>query len=300
MIKIGFSSLACPGWDLETIVTNAATMGFDGVELRGIRGELHLPLVPELAGNPDRVRRLFQDKNVELVCLGTSVALDSKDPRELARRKATITEFVELAAKLGCPYVRLFVGEVQRRDHHRAALSRIAEALASLATFASRFHVTLLVENGGDFLSSEDLWFLIDVVEHPAVRACWNQCHAMGVGERPTISVPRLGKKIGLVHLCDATFDDQGVLLEYKPLGEGQAEVSRQIELLRGIIYDRYLMFEWPKLWVDSLPTPDAALPAAVKFIRQRIEDRQPVLSAYKGDKHAPKMAPHVPTPGHH
>ena len=46
MMKLGFSSLVCPGWSLESIVTNAAAMGFDGVELRGIRGELELPLVP--------------------------------------------------------------------------------------------------------------------------------------------------------------------------------------------------------------------------------------------------------------
>ena len=169
----------------------------------------------------------------------------------------------------------------------------------SLVPVASRFHVTLLVENGGDFPSSRDLWFLIDAVSHPAVLCCWNQLSAMSGGERPTNSIPRLGNKIGLVHLCDATFDEQGVLLEYKPLGEGNAEIARQIELLRGIIYDRYLMFEWPKLWVDTLPAPDAALPAAVKFLRERVEDRQPVLSAYKGDKQAPKMAPHVPRTNH-
>ena len=32
--------------------------------------------------------------------------------RELARDKATITEFVELAARLGCPNVRIFMGDI--------------------------------------------------------------------------------------------------------------------------------------------------------------------------------------------
>ena len=31
MMKIGFSSQACPDWDLETIVAKASAMGFDGV-----------------------------------------------------------------------------------------------------------------------------------------------------------------------------------------------------------------------------------------------------------------------------
>jgi hypothetical protein len=81
------------------------------------------------------------------------------------------------------------------------------------------------------------------------------------------------------------------VLLDYKPLGEGDAEVARQIELLRGLLYDRYVVFEWPKMWVESLPPPESILPSVAKFLRERIEEQQPILTAYKGDKNAPKLA---------
>ena len=291
MMKLGFSSMVCPGWDLDTLVTRASELGFDGVELRGLRGELHLPLVPELAGRPERVRDLLSEKNVELVCLGASATLDSKNGRALAAAKGELTEFVELAGRLGCPFVRVYVGEIQRFDHHRAALARIAEAFISLVPFAVQHNVTLLVENGGDFASSRDLWFIVDAVGHPAVRCCWNQCHGLTIGERGTKSIPRLGNKIGMVHVCDAAFDDQGVLLEYRPLGQGDAEISRQIDLLKGVLFDRYLMFEWPKLWQPTLPSPDAVLPDVVAFLRARLDDKQPVLTAYKNDKNAPKFA---------
>jgi sugar phosphate isomerase/epimerase len=292
MMKIGFSTAVCPGWDLETVVAQAAAMGFDGVELRGLRGELHLPLLPELAAHPRGVRESFEKNKVELVCLGSSVKLDSKAAAEVARQKAVLTEFLELAERLGCPLVRLFVGEVQRRDDPRLALARIAEALSSMAPVAARHGVTLLVENGGDFPGSADLWYLIDAVNHFAVRACWNQCHAMTLRERPTNSIPRLGHKIGLVHLCDADFDGQGVLLDYRPLGQGHVEVARQIELLRGLIFERYLVFEWPKLWVDSLPAPESVLPGVAAFLKERLAEKQPILSAYKGDKNAPRLSP--------
>jgi sugar phosphate isomerase/epimerase len=289
-MKIGFSSLVCPGWDLQTMVSNASSMGFDGIELRGLRGELDLPRAPDLAAEPEQVKRLLQEQNVELVCLGTSATLDSHSRGEVARQKAAITDCIELASKLGCPYVRIGAGKVQRWDHQRAALTRIADALASMIPVASRYEVTLLVENGGDFPRSDSLWYLIDAVGHPAVRACWNQCHAMTAGERPTISIPRLGGKIGLVHVCDADFDARGMLLQYKPPGQGQINVVRQIELLKGMVYDRYLVFEWPKLWVESLPEPEAALPEVVKFLRECVEAKQAVLSAYKGDKRPPKF----------
>ena len=291
MIKTGFSSAVCPAWDLETIVSQASSMGYDGVELRGVRGALHLPLVPELAADPDGAAELFRSNNVELLCLGTSVTLDSKNRKEVAKQKGILTEFIELASRLGCPLVRLYSGEVQRFDNHRATLSRVSEALISLAPLASRYGVSLVVENCGDLAGSVDLWFLIDAADHPAVRCCWNQCNALTLGERPTLSIPRLGASIGLVHLCDADYDDHGVLLGYRTMGEGGAEVAKQIELLKGLAYDGHVVFDWPKLWVDSLPVPEQSLPAAIAYLRERIDEQQTVLSAYKGDKRAPNLA---------
>jgi len=291
-MKIAFSSLVCPGWDLATIVDQAANLGYHGVELRGLRGEFHLPLVPELAADPEGTRRLFEEKDVELLCLGASATLDSRKPREVAEQKAVLEEFIELADRLGCPYVRIFPGEVQRWDNRRLAIGRIAKALVSMVPVVSRYNVTLLVENGGDYPGSDDLWFLVDAAGHPAIACCWNQCNGRLTRERPTNSLPRLGRKIGFVHICDATFDDQNVLLDYKPLGEGDLEVARQVEILRGLAYNGYLVFEWPKMWIDSLPEPEAVLPSVAAFLKGRIEAKQDVLSAYKGDKKAPKLAP--------
>jgi len=291
-MKIAYSSLAAPGWNLETLVGKAAEYGYGGLELRGLGGELHLPLCPELTRDTKGVRNLFSQQNVELICLGSSATLTPKKTRELGRQKAIVTEFIELAASLACPNVRLFVGDVQRWDTRQAALSRATRALISLAPLAARHGVTLLVENGGDFSGSADLWFLADAVSHPSVRVCWSQCHAVSLKERPTNSIPRLGSTIGMVHVCDATFDAQGVLLDHVPLGEGGAEIARQIQLLKGLIYRGYVTFEWPKMWWENLAGPETILPRAAEFLRARIDETQDVLTAYKNDKYAPRLAP--------
>jgi sugar phosphate isomerase/epimerase len=247
--------------------------------------------VPDLAGDPDALRELLAEHKVQLVCLGSSVTLDSKKQSQRARQKATLIEFIELAEKIGCPNVRMFAGETQSWDNRRAALTRIAEALISLAPTLSRHGVTLLVENGGDLRDSEAIWYLIDAVSHPRVKCCWNQCSAKQIRERPTNSIPRLGNKIGLVHLTDAVLDEDGTLLEYRPLGQGDVEIARQMDLLTGIVYDRFVIVEWPRLWVPSLAPAEEILPAAAKFLRERINEKQAVLTAYKGDKNAPKFA---------
>lgn len=290
-MKIGFSTLACPGWDLTKIVDQAAAMGYQGVEIRGLGGELNLPLVPALAARPDSVRSLFAEKKIELVCLGTSAALTPRDKAEVARQKGIIIEFVELASRLGCPFVRVFAGEVQTRDTADKAFRRFVEAIGPLADTAAQKGVTLLVENGGDFRDSWSMWQVCDTVNHPAVRICWNQVSAMAVLEHASTSIPRLGTKMALVHVGDARFDERGVLLEHVPLGEGDVGVGRQVELLKGIIYRGYLMYEWPRLWVDGLAGPEVALPKAAAFLKAALAAKQPILSAYKGDKNAPKFA---------
>jgi len=290
-MKIGFSSLVCPGWDLPKVVEQASNFGFQGVELRGLGGESHLPLVPELAGRPEEARKLFSEKKVELVCLGSSASLSSKDNDEIAGQKGVIVEYLELASRLGCPFVRVSAGEIDRRDTPERAIVRMTEAVRSLAGKASRLNVTLLVENCGDFPDSRAMWFLMDAVDHPAVQCCWNQFNAMGALELATISIPRLGSKIGLVHVCDGEFDDLGVLKAYRLPGEGSVGVSRQIELLRGIGYRGYLMFECARQRVESAPDPETALPKAAEFLKACVASKQAILSAYKGDKNAPRYA---------
>jgi sugar phosphate isomerase/epimerase len=291
MMKIGFSTVACPSWGLTRILDQAGALGYQGVEFRGLEGELHLPLAPTLAGNPDGVRKMFAERKLELVCLGTSASLTSRDKDEVARQKGIILEFVELASRLGCPFVRLHAGEVQKRDTSNKAFHRFVEGIKPVADAAAQQGVSLLVENGGDFRDSWSMWQLCDTVSHPAVRICWNQVSAMSVPEQASISVPRLGTKMALVHVGDARFDERGVLQEHVPLGEGDVNVAKQIELLKGINYQGYLVFEWPKLWVDALAGPDIALPKAAEFLKAALAAKQPILSAYKGDKNAPKFA---------
>jgi len=297
-MKIGFSSLVCPEWNLPTIVANAAALKFAGVELRGIQGHLHLPAVPAVAADPEATKALFQEAGVELVCLGTSASFTSADRREVADRQAEVRETIELASALGCPFVRVFAGEIPPRGERHSTLARVADALRELAPFAAKHRVEILVENQGDFSRSKDIWFLLDATSHPAVRCCWNPVHGLMVNERPTISVPRLGTRISMVHVCDAKLAGPAELEAFVEPGLGQAEVATLVELLRGVGYCGYLMFEWPKLWIASLAEPQIVLPKVQSYLSALVSAKQPVLTAYKGDRTAPKFAPPPARPG--
>jgi sugar phosphate isomerase/epimerase len=266
-------------------------MGYDGVTLRGLQGELHLPACPSLAGHPREVARRFADAGVELVCLETGNCFHWKDRKKQTEQKAQAREFIELAGALGCPFVRVYGDEIPRYEQRESTLVRVADALSDLAPMAASHNVTILLENHGDFAGSRDVWFILDRVSHPAVAGCWHPCHAKAVGEKHTLAIPRLGTKIALVLVVDAKFTEAGALDAYTVSGDGDVDYPRFFDILRGIAYQGYLVFHWPKLWNLALAEPDVAFPAALVKLRAMLDalDEVKELSAYKGDKNAPK-----------
>ena len=292
-MKIGFSSVACPKWDLGTIIARAKEMGYDGVELRGLEGQSHLPAVPALAADPDKTRARFADAGVELVCLASDAAFDASDSYAVADQKAKVREYIELAGALGVPFVRVLSGYTARSrwfgfEPREKTMARIGAALCDLAPVAAQERVTVVIENQGDFSATADQWWFLDVVSHPAVGGCYSPFNSMTVRERPTTSVPRMGRRTRLVQITDGRFDASGRLIDYVPPGQGDVEIRRCVQLLRGMGYDGYLMVMWPKLHAPDLAEPDQVLPGAAKFLRSLIDEKSAVLTAYKSDKNAP------------
>lgn len=41
-MKLSFTTLGCPDWDLQLIIGRAAEYGFDAIDFRGLNGELQL------------------------------------------------------------------------------------------------------------------------------------------------------------------------------------------------------------------------------------------------------------------
>jgi sugar phosphate isomerase/epimerase len=273
-MKLGFSTAACPAWDLATIVGRAKELGYQGVEVSALEGRAITASDPALAGDPPAVRQLFADADVELACLGTPVRLCGADAGHTQAAKADVLAYLDLAARLGCPLVRVFGGVVSSGGDRNAVLAKIAAALRDLAPAAATLGVAIVLENDGPFAGSRDMWFIMDAVGHPSVRCCWNSLHAMTIRERPTLSVPRLGTRIAVVHVCDGRFSSsaEAQFEAYELPGNGQVEIPRCLELLRGIAYDGYVVFEWPMVRVASLAPPESSLPAAAKYLKGLLE----------------------------
>ncbi len=296
-MQIAFSSSACPGWNLTTIIEKAQEFGYAGIEIAAEAGLAHLHAAPELSRHTAQVADQLAAAGVRIVCLATSADFSSKDAATWAANQSDAKEHIELASRLGCPFVRVLAGSIPggrpwplRAERRDAVLARIIAAIRDLVPFAAEHRVVLLVENSGDFLDSSSLWQIVESVNSPVVKCCWDSLTARLAHERPTVAIPRLASKIAMVRICDAVFDENHRFIRYALPGEGGAEIRRTVQLLRGKGYRGFLVFSWPSSASANLPGPEAALPAAASYLQTLIAEQPVALSAYKGDKFRPRQ----------
>src|SRR5262245_14294442 len=123
-MKIGFSTIGCPDWDLDNIIKNGSAFGYEAVELRGLQGEMHLPASPAVAKDAAGLAARFAEAKLDIACLATGNCFHFQDKKQVAEQKAQVREFIELASAMKCPYVRVFGDEVPRHEQKQTTLLR--------------------------------------------------------------------------------------------------------------------------------------------------------------------------------
>lgn len=289
-MKLAFSSTGCPEWDVPTMINKAKEYGYDGIELAGRPGPIDESFGPEITGDPEKAAQLARDAGVEIVCLATTAAFHMSSLAEVVENQASVREHIDLAAKLGCPFVRVFSGEIPGagvlgRERRDTVLARMGGFIRELTAQAAERRVTILVENSGDFVDSPSLWYLVDAADTPAVKCCWNPLAALARGEHLTRSIPRLAQKLGTVRVCDGK---PGAVGDQAAPDNSDVDIKMLVQLLKGIAYRGYLVVGRPTPCGSA--APDDALPAAAEYIRSLLGETPIVMVAYKGDKYAPRV----------
>ena len=72
-MKLCFSTLACPTWDLRTIIDTAAANGIEGVDFRGLGSEIDVTKLPAFNAELGATLAFMRERNVAMPALNTSV-----------------------------------------------------------------------------------------------------------------------------------------------------------------------------------------------------------------------------------
>ena len=273
-MKLGFSTLGCPGWPYAAIVAKAREYGFDGFEIRGIMGEMDLLKVPEL--QPARraeTLRVAADAGLEIMMLMTGCKFSSPDA---ADRQANVVEALanmDLAAAMGIDKIRLYGGRIAPQADHAAAHGWVAESLRSVAEYGASVGVAAAIETHDGFVDTNLVKEMVARVDHPFLKVTWDLHHPWRMfGQTPRQCWANVGAQVVDVHFKDSYLTGaEADGYRYCLLGEGDVPVTGALQVLQAAGYAGYLTLEWEKAWKAYLPGPEVGFPQYVTVMRRHL-----------------------------
>jgi sugar phosphate isomerase/epimerase len=275
-LPIAFSTLGCPAWELAKILDFAAQNEFSAVELRGLQGSLDLPSHAIFAAQRiEQTKRDIAAHNLRIACVSSSTDLGESDAKEHAAGLKDARRFIDLAAALGSPYVRVFgrSSDSETPTMPNAELKQqVAAGLRELGNYAGPRSVAVLLESHDDFTAAAVLREVFELADSPHVGLLWDAYHTFATSnESPELTVQMLKPWIRHTHLKDAV--GTGPNRNYVLTGRGNIPVRKQIETLRATGYNGVFCFEWEKLWHPELQEPEIAIADYARVVKGYFAD---------------------------
>lgn len=275
-MKLAFTTLGCPGWNLKEIVAKAIKYGYSGVDFRGCLGEMEIWKLPEFGADAATTRTMFADAGLAIPCLGSSAKMFSPADSRI-KSMDEVRQYADVAHRLGASFVRIFGGGLGG-ESFEAALPVAAEFLVGAAEIARDAGVEVVVETHDDWVDTHWLMAAFETAKYPkGVNVLWDVNHPYRLaGEDPDDTWKRIGAFVKYTHWKDSLMDEKvkenGEIERKQTLtlpGEGTLPLARFHELLKDSGYDGWYTFEWELKWHPELPQPDVAFPCFVKVMKQ-------------------------------
>lgn len=265
MNPITFSTLACPSWSIETIITKASEFGYDGIEWRGgPQGHVQ----PSMTASQIAV---LQNASADAGVLAVAVTAYTSFVSHLAKeRQANIDElqrYADLAAELDAPYVRAFLGELPNGVILDSTIyENVSDCLNIASEYAESVGVKIAIEPHDDFVRSSTIVPILNRVQHTALRVIWDLGNAFAAGENQLEGFGLLKDRLAYVQVKDGK--TLGTDWQLCSLGEGNVPLGQAFELLLANDYQGAFSVEWEYAWHPELDPPEIALPAALRTVR--------------------------------
>lgn len=272
-MKLSFTTLGCPEWPLDKIISNATEYGFDAIDFRGLTGEMNIYKLPEFSEQVEQTLRKITDAGLHVSCFSSSVHLFSAENFE--KNMQEITEFSKLCSIFGTRYIRVFGGEISDDASREMAVEKVTQHVSEMAKIAKAHRVKLLIETHDDWISCANMKMVLEQVDTDAVGVLWDVHHPYRmVGEQPEETWKTLGQWIEYTHVKDSRAGENGGDdFQYCLTGEGDIPLKEVYKLLVREGYQGYFTLEWEKKWHPELENPEIAFPQYVQYMRKLISE---------------------------
>lgn len=276
-MKLAFTTLACPKWDLPTVVSRAKQYGFDAIDFRGLGEKLDVTLLREFTTQIDATARMIHDAGLEVSGISSSIRIC--DPVQCTANVEEAARTIPVAKGLGCRFIRMFGGGVIDR-HGREGAAKIAqECMQRIFALPGARDIEWLVETHDNWTSAQDILMLLGAIDGTNVGLLWDIAHPQRFsGESIDATFSLIGPKVRYTHIKDCRYEPNHPQAasdgwRYVAPGTGEIQLRRAVQLLRKSGYNGYLVLEHEKRWHPDLPEPEEALPAFVRWAKQVLSE---------------------------
>ncbi|MBX3029770.1 MAG: sugar phosphate isomerase/epimerase [Chloroflexi bacterium] len=289
---LGFSTLACPEWSPVEVVREARAMGAQVLEWRG--GEDGHAGPHMSAAQRRDVRSAMDDAGIRAISVTTYTDVVHADPAVRAASVVDLERHAEVAAVLGAPVLRAFLGERSDDAPESALLDRAAASLEEAARRLAGSGVSIAIEPHDDFLASSIIAGLLERigesrVDGSGIGVIWDAGNTWSIDEPPEAGLGLLAPWLRYVQVKDGT----GMHADWRLtiVGEGAVPLGRMAAWLVRHAPDMPVSIEWERPWHPELPPASVALPAGLAHLRR-------LFDAAVSDTVAAEAAPSIESPG--
>ena len=266
MMKLAFSSLGCPDWDITQIAQYAKGYGYDAVELRSAP-DGHVSTEFNAAERKS-VRGIFHINGIKICCLSCYSRFSDREVRKLKENQELLIRNVYLANDLKAPYIRAFIGANDSALSIEEITENTVKYLKPCCKIAREKEVEILIETHDSFSTGEQVKKILDAMDsQEGIGVLWDIEHSITAGEAPEQTVDVLKNKIRHVHVKDNDGKESCIP------GRGLLDIVKVVKTLKEIDYEGCYSFEWEKYWKRHLAEPEYVFKNYMLYMK-RIEEK--------------------------
>lgn len=160
-------------WDIETLIKNCESAGFEGAELRTTHA--HKVEVALSKSEREEVRKRFADSRVELMGLGSAFDYHTPDAEKLKKDIQATKDYILLAHDVGASGVKVRPNGFPKEVAKEKTLDQIGHSLRELGEFGAGHGVAIRLEVHGEGTSLvPHIRRIMDAADHKNVGITWN------------------------------------------------------------------------------------------------------------------------------
>lgn len=275
---------------VDQFLVKAKELGFDGVMLGAKRP--HVSLIDYDDAARQKLRARIKELGLELVCIAGyndfTAGIDKLGVPNVEIQALYVGELARLARDLGTKMVRIYTGYERPDVPYDKQYAMVVEGLQMAGKIASRYGVTLVVQNHHDIaVNHEAMKWLLDEVNLPNVKAafdCWSPTLQGLSSEEIKKAIFTMKPYIAHTTVADyqvhPRFQYEFPQTNYKPLmgqhrmvpiGEGYLDYKTFINTLKEIGYQGYIAYEMCEVLKGggSVENLDKSAKSFLEYVKQ-------------------------------